>query len=70
LDLLKEIAGTSVYESKRQESMKIMEETSESRAKPIYCPQIRLIPNLLVSRFQTNQDHGPPREDRGKIKGA
>lgn len=30
LDLLKEIAGTSVYESKRQESMKIMDETSKS----------------------------------------
>ncbi|KAG7561878.1 hypothetical protein FFLO_02695 [Filobasidium floriforme] len=33
LDLLKEIAGTSVYESKRQESMKIMEETNSKRTK-------------------------------------
>jgi structural maintenance of chromosome 3 (chondroitin sulfate proteoglycan 6) len=33
LDLLKEIAGTSVYENKRQESLKILEETTGKRDK-------------------------------------
>ncbi|KAJ9091426.1 hypothetical protein QFC21_007216 [Naganishia friedmannii] len=33
LDLLKEIAGTSVYETKRQESLKILEETNGKREK-------------------------------------
>jgi structural maintenance of chromosome 3 (chondroitin sulfate proteoglycan 6) len=33
LDLLKEIAGTSVYETKRQESLRILEETNGKREK-------------------------------------
>ncbi|CAG8531230.1 2193_t:CDS:10 [Ambispora leptoticha] len=33
LQLLKEVAGTRVYEQRRQESMKIMEETDSKRAK-------------------------------------
>lgn len=33
LDLLKEIAGTSVYENKRQESLKILEETNGKKEK-------------------------------------
>lgn len=33
LDLLKEIAGTSVYENKRQESLRILEETQAKRDK-------------------------------------
>lgn len=33
LDLLKEIAGTSVYEAKRQESIKLMDETMTKRSK-------------------------------------
>lgn len=33
LDLLKEVAGTRVYDERREESLKIMEETDSRRAK-------------------------------------
>ena len=37
LNLLKEVAGTTVYEERRQESLKIMEDTANKQTKVAVC---------------------------------
>lgn len=47
LNLLKEVAGTTVYEERRQESLKIMQETSNKQEQ------------ITVSKHTRNTEHSP-----------
>ena len=70
LDLLKEIGGTRVYEERRRESLKIMQETGESMVTWLWISHTLTCMIILITRQQKKTDNSSCSIPGRKTQGA